>query len=159
MYKIGDKIVYPMHGAGIIEQIEKREILGKIKEYYILNVSCGDMGIMIPVDNCDKIGIRPIVSKERLAQIIAVLGQDSSEMSDNWNKRHRENMKQMKTGDIGAVAEIVRNLTRMDSIKKLSTGEKKMLTNARRILQSELMLIEEIDEEKAAGIIDKAIWS
>ena len=157
MYKIGDKIVYPMHGAGTIEQIETRKILGSVKEYYILNVSCGDMGIMIPVDNCDNIGIRPVVSKEEISRAVMILGQEPSEMPDNWNKRHRENMDRMKTGDIGIVAEIVRNLTKMDRNKKLSTGEKKMLTNAKRILQSEVMLVEDINEEEAKTLIEKAI--
>ena len=157
MYHVGDKIVYPMQGAGTIERIEKRKILGVVREYYILNVPCGAMGIMLPVDNCESIGIRPVVSREKLRHVMRVLGQESSKMPGNWNKRHRQNMDKLKTGDIDIVAEIVRNLTRMDRDRKLSAGEKKMLTNARRILLSEFMLVEEIEEEETMMRIEKAI--
>lgn len=157
MYKIGDKIVYPMHGAGTIEKIESREILGEVKEYYILNISCGDMGLMLPVDNCDRIGVRSIVSEDQMDEAIKILGQESTKMADNWNKRQRENMDKLKTGNINITAEIVRNLTRMDRERKLSAGEKKMLTNARKILLSEVMLVKDISVPEALDLIEKAI--
>ena len=157
MFAIGDKIVYPMHGAGIIEEIEEKKILGEIREYYILNVSCGDMKIMIPVDSSMEIGIRSIVSDEELLQAINILHDKSSEMPANWNRRYRENMEKLKTGNVLEVAEVVRNLTRTDREKKLSTGEKKMLTNARQILSSEIILIKGIDIKEANSIIDRAV--
>lgn len=157
MYKTGDKILYPMHGAGVIKSIEEREILGEIKEYYLLNVPCGDMEVMIPVDNCEDIGVRPIVSPGELEKAIAVLSLESSEMSGNWNKRYRDNMEKIKSGEIILVAEIVRNLTRINRENKLSAGEKKMLSNARKILQSEVMLVLDIGEEEAIDMIEKAI--
>lgn len=157
MYKTGDKILYPMHGAGVIKSIEEREILGEIKEYYLLNVPCGDMEVMIPVDNCEDIGVRHLVSVEELEEAISVLGLESSEMSGNWNKRYRENMEKIKSGEVKSVAEIVRNLTRINRENKLSAGEKKMLSNARKILQSEIMLVLNIEEEEAIDIIESAI--
>ena len=157
MFSIGDKIVYPMHGAGIIEQIEEKKILGEIRKYYILNVPCGDMKIMIPVDSSDEIGIRSIISECELAHVMDILQDKSSEMSTNWNRRYRENMEKLKTGDVMEVAEVVRNLMRTDRQKKLSTGEKKMLTNAKQILSSEIILIKGIDLTEANNIIDKAI--
>ena len=157
MYQEGDKILYPMHGAGIIKKIEKREILGSVKDYYILHVPCGDMKVMIPVDNCDTIGVRPIVSEDKIREAVEVLKQDSTQMTGNWNKRYRENMEKIKTGDILQVAEIVRNLTRIDRVNRLSAGEKKMLTNVRKILQSEIMLVCNIDESEARKIIEDAI--
>ncbi|MBQ9016330.1 MAG: CarD family transcriptional regulator [Firmicutes bacterium] len=157
MYQEGDKILYPMHGAGIIKHIEKREILGSVKDYYILHVPCGDMKVMIPVDNCDSIGVRPIVTEEEIQGAIEILKQDSTEMVGNWNKRYRENMEKIKTGNIQLVAEIVRNLTRIDRENRLSAGEKKMLTNVRKILQSEIMLVRNIDEKEARRIIEEAI--
>ncbi|MCL1867155.1 MAG: CarD family transcriptional regulator [Oscillospiraceae bacterium] len=157
MFTIGDKIVYPMHGAGIIEEIEEKKILGEIRKYYILNVPCGDMKIMIPVDSSREIGIRAIVSDEELAQAMDILRDKSSEMSSNWNRRYRENMEKLKTGDVLEVAEVVRNLMRTDREKKLSTGEKKMLTNARQILSSEIILIKGIDMKEANNIIDRAV--
>ena len=157
MYQIGEKILYPMHGAGIIKKIEKREILGSVKDYYILHVPCGDMKVMIPVDNCDAIGVRPIVSEEEIQAAIEILKQDSTRMTGNWNKRYRENMEKIKTGNIELVAEIVRNLTRIDRENRLSAGEKKMLTNVRKILQSEIMLVCDVDETQARRMIEEAI--
>ena len=100
MFSVGDKIVYPMHGAGIIEKIEKKKILGQIREYYILRVPCGDMKIMIPVDKTEDIGIRPIIPISRLPEVFALLSAESTEMSSNWNRRYRENLDQLKSGDI-----------------------------------------------------------
>ena len=157
MYKIGDKILYPMHGAGTIEKIESREILGEMKEYYILNISCGGMSLMLPVDNCDKIGVRSIVSLEELSAAIGVLGEESTKMADNWNKRQRENMDKLKSGRIDVTAEIVRNLTRIDRDRRLSAGEKKMLNNARRILASEIMLVKGISGDESLELIESSI--
>ena len=157
MYKIGDKILYPMHGAGTIETIEKREILGNTKEYYILHIPCGDMEVMIPVDNSDQLGVREVSQRDDAAKAMDILHQKSTHMTGNWNKRYRENMEKIKTGNIDLVAEIVRNLTRVDRENRLSAGEKKMLSNVRRILQSEIMLVFDIDEEEARKRIENAI--
>ncbi|MCQ4635574.1 CarD family transcriptional regulator [Anaerovorax odorimutans] len=157
MYTIGDKIVYPMHGAGVIEQIEEKEILGEQREYYVLKVPCGDMKIMIPVDSSDEIGVRNIISAEEIKTVLSVLADVSSEMPHNWNRRYRENMEKLKTGDAVEVAEVVRNLTRTDREKKLSTGEKKMLTNARQILLSEMVLAGGMDTARADILIDEAV--
>jgi CarD family transcriptional regulator len=157
MFIIGDRIVYPMHGAGIIEEIEEKQILGESRNYYILRVPCGDMKIMIPIESCEEIGVRAVISVEEINEVIDVLGADSSEMSNNWNRRYRENMEKLKTGDIFNVAEVVRNLMRTDKEKKLSTGEKKMLSNAKQILISELILVKNIDHEAAEKIINSAI--
>ena len=157
MYKIGDKILYPMHGAGTIEKIESREILGQVKDYYILNISCGGMSLMLPVDSCEKIGVRPIVSSEMLEHVFCILGAESTKMEENWNKRQRENTDKLKAGKIEITAEIVRNLTRIDRNRKLSAGEKKMLNNARKILVSEVMLVKCIGLDEALKLIDEAI--
>ncbi|MCQ2545024.1 MAG: CarD family transcriptional regulator [Clostridia bacterium] len=157
MYRTGDKILYPMHGAGIIRQIKTCEILGQTKDYYLLSVPCGNMEVMIPVDSSDDIGVRPVGTIEEIDEAVSVLGEASTEMSGNWNKRYRENMDKIKTGNILFVAEIVRNLTRIDRKSKLSAGEKKMLSNARKILVSEIMLVKDISEAEALGIIEAAI--
>lgn len=157
MFSIGDKIVYPMHGAGIIEKIEEKKILGKTREYYILNVPYGDMKVMIPIEGTGEIGVRPIVNESRLAEVLELLSSESTEMSANWNRRYRENMELLKTGDIDKVAEVVRNLMRTDRIKKLSTGEKKMLTNAKQILISEMILVGEMTFEQAEQTIEEIV--
>ena len=157
MYNVGDKIVHPMHGAGTIKQVEKREILGEVREYYILEVSCEDMGVMIPVDNCEAIGVRPVSSREEIEGAMEVLGEPTGHMHENWNKRYRENMEKFKTGDLVTVARLVRDLTRADSCKRLSSGEKKMLTSAMRVLKSEVMVSMDTDSGKAGKMIEDAI--
>lgn len=157
MFIIGDKIVYPMHGAGIVEGIEEKKILGEIRRYYILKVPCGDMKIMIPVDTSDDIGVRRIISEATLTDVMSTLEDDTSDMPANWNRRYRENMEKLKTGDAVEVAAVVRNLVRMDREKKLSTGEKKMLSNAKQILLSEIILVRGVGQTEANDMIDQAI--
>ncbi|MBP3384778.1 MAG: CarD family transcriptional regulator [Firmicutes bacterium] len=157
MYDIGDKILYPMHGAGIIEGIEEKEILGEIRMYYVLKVSWGEMKLMIPVDTCDAIGVRPIIMPENIQTVRDVLAAESSVMDNNWNRRYRDNMDKLKTGDVLQVAEVIRNLMRIERVKKLSAGEKRMLNNARQILQSEVMLAGGMDETSARAFVDEAV--
>lgn len=157
MYSIGDKIVYPMHGAGIIDRIEEKTILGEDRQYYVLRVSSNDMKVMIPVDKCEEVGIRNIIEEDEVEGVMEVLSAPSTEMSDNWNRRNRENMERLRTGDIKEVAGVVRNLLRVERTKPLSTGEKKMLTNARQILTSELVLVLGCPETDIHDMIEKAV--
>lgn len=159
MYGIGEKIVYPMHGAGVIVEIEEKEILGETRAYYFLEIPYDKMKIMLPVDTCDEIGVRPVISDGEIPAVIEVLKGADTEMDSNWNRRYRDNLEKMKTGDLANVAEIVRNLMRIDRFKKLSTGEKKMLTNAKRIIASEFMLSKDIDIDEAEKIIDDAVFN
>ena len=154
MFSVGDKVVYPMHGAGVIEAIEDREILGRRKTYYIMRLPLGDMKVMIPTDNVVEIGLRDIIDQDEVKQVIAVLKDTKTKMSTNWNRRYRANMQKIKSGNIYEVAEVVRNLQLRDMEKGLSTGERKMLSNAKQILISELVLAENIDEDKAKELID-----
>lgn len=157
MFTIGDKVVYPMHGAGVIDRIESKVILGEERDYYIMKIPLTDMHIMIPVDNSDAIGMRPIVSRETLAKALEVLRGEPTSMSANWNKRYRANQTLLRTGDVFSVAEVVRNLTISDREKGLSTGERKMLLNATRILASEVMLVLEVEPEEAEELIRGSI--
>ncbi|QIB70261.1 CarD family transcriptional regulator [Aminipila butyrica] len=157
MYIVGDKVVYPMHGAGVIEKIEEKKILGEIRKYYILKLPCGDMKVMIPVEASGNIGVREIISEEELTEVLNILQEASTTMPSNWNRRNRENMEKLKSGNVLEVAEVVRNLVRMDRLKKLSTGEKKLLTNARQILLSEIILVKDIGQGEANDMIDQAI--
>lgn len=138
-----------MHGAGIIESVEMKEILGGSVEYFLVKLASGNLEIMVPVDKCETVGVRHIVSRDVIERVYEVLQEETSDMAKNWNKRLRENMDSLKTGDILKVAAVVRNLTRTDRIKKLSTGEKKMLNNATQILESEISLSVGITIEEA----------
>lgn len=159
MYNIGDRIVHPMHGAGVITDIEELEILGEKREYYVLDVSCGRVGVKIPVDKCGEIGVRPVIDKDKIGDVLCILAQEADEMPENWNKRYRENMDRLKTGDITEVAALVRDIAKADSdnSKKLSSGEKKILNTAINILQSEIMLSADISPEKALEMIEDAM--
>jgi len=159
MYKVGDKIVYPMHGAGIVERIENKHILGRDRDYYVLHVPGDDMKIMIPVDQVDVIGVRTVIDKNDFEKVVALLKEPSSKMPSNWNRRYRANMDKLRTGDICEVAEVVRNLTRTEVKKQLSTGEKKLLANARHILVTEMVLAADIAPDEADRILDTAISS
>ena len=157
MFSVGDKIVHPMHGAGVVQKIEEKKILGEVKQYYVLKLPCNDMDVMIPTDAELSVGIRKIVDKDDIEKAVAILSSQSSSMNANWNRRCRDNMDMLKTGDIFKVEEVVRNLTRIDRDKKLSAGEKKMLTNAKQVLVSEIILTCDLSEKTAVELVDKAI--
>lgn len=157
MYKIGDKIVYPMHGAGVIESIEEKDTLGSKHSYYIVRMPVGNMKVMIPTDNVDDIGIRDIVSSEVADKVIKVLKNQNINATSNWNKRYRENMFKIKTGNIFEVADVVRSLMQRDKLKGLSTGERKMLNSARQILISELVLVKDEKACEIEGVINECL--
>ncbi len=159
MFKLGDRVVYPMHGAGIIEAIEEKEILGARQKYYIMKLPLGDMRVMIPLDNANSIGIREVVNDDEIEHVLEVLRQDRTIMPANWNQRYRANLEKMRSGDVAAVAEVVRNLMKRDQEKGLSTGERKMLDTARQILISELILVKQMEEESATRLIEQLLES
>ncbi|MDO4661658.1 MAG: CarD family transcriptional regulator [Tissierellia bacterium] len=156
MFKIGDKIVYPMHGAGVIKGIETKDFLGKEKKYYIFEMPIGNLSISIPMNNIDNMNVRNIITKEEGKQVIDILNSKPSEMTSNWSQRYRENQEIIKTGDAFKIAEIVRNLIHYDKEKGLSTTEKKLLNQARRIIASELVMSGAITRQKAEEIIDES---
>lgn len=156
MFNIGDKIVYPMHGAGTIDAIEEKNILGEKHNYYIIKMP-GEVKVMVPTDKAEEVGVRNIIDKEEASKVMSVLGENETEMSTNWNKRYRDNMDKMKSGDIYEVADVVRNLSFKQKEKGLSTGEKKMLNNAKQILVSELVLAEHASQEEVEKLVENKI--
>ncbi|MDK2798747.1 MAG: CarD family transcriptional regulator [Clostridiales bacterium] len=154
MYNIGDKIVYPMHGAGIIESIEEKEILGKRQRYYIMKMPIGDMKVMIPMESINEIGIREVINQQEAESVINIFKSSQTDMCNNWNKRYRENMGKIKSGNIYEVAQVVKNLMYRDKIKGLSTGERKMLSNAKQILISELVLAKGVEQSEIEDTIE-----
>ncbi len=156
MFNIGDKIVYPMHGAGVIESIEEKELAGEKQAYYILKMP-GEVKVMVPVEKAEEIGVRDIIDKETAVNVIKVFDKESVEEDPNWNRRYRENIEKMKSGDIYEIANIVRSLSFKQKEKGLSTGDKKMLLNAKQILVSELVLAEQLDKSEIEEIIDNKI--
>lgn len=156
-FNVGDKVVYPMHGAGIIEEIEEREVLGESQKYYIMRLPIGDMKVMVPVNGSRDMGLREVAGEDIWDMVFELLRSGPSEMSTNWNKRYRANTEKLKTGDIIEVAEVVRNLELREQKKGLSTGERKMLDMSRQILISELVLAKSVSEEEARRIVGSLI--
>ena len=146
-----------MHGAGVIEKIEEKEIFGEKKSYYILEIPHGRLQLMVPIDKCQEAGLRGIVTQKDMDEVIKVLGGKSTPMDDNWNRRLRDNNEKLKSGDPKQVAEVIRNLVRIEREKKLSAGEKKLLNTALQILSSEMVLVNGITETQADAIINDAI--
>jgi CarD family transcriptional regulator len=157
MFNIGDKIVYPIHGAGVIESIEEKEILGSKNKYYIMKMPIGDMRVMIPLDNIEALGIRTVIDRSLADTILEILAQSPTEMNKVWTKRYRENGKKIKEGNIFDIAEIVRNLIILDRAKKLSAGEKKILANAKNILLSEIMLVLDLENQEAESLLETTV--
>ena len=140
MFKIGDKVAHPMHGAGIIDGIEERTINGCTRQYYVLKMPTSDMIVMVPVDTCEAIGVRPIIDPKAAQSLLDKMASIETDMTQNWNRRYRENMQRIKSGDLLEVAKVVKSLVKRDAEKGLSTGERKMLHSAKQILISELVL-------------------
>lgn len=159
MFKVGDKIVYPMHGAGVIEAIEHKELMGSDKEFYILKLPIKNMKVMIPTDNAEGLGVRKVVDKQLFNEVMDCLGRCKETMPDNWNRRYRENLEKVKSGDVFEVAQVVRNLEILDREKGLSTGERKMLNNSKQILVSELTLAKGMEEADVVSLVNATIGS
>lgn len=157
MFKIGDKIVYPMHGAGIIESVEEKEILGDKRRYYVLKMPIGDMKVMIPINSVEEIGLRRVIDEDGVSKVLSILKKKETVINTNWNRRYRANLEKIKSGNIFELAEVVRNLSQRDKEKGLSTGEKKMLDNARQILISELVLAKNSQEDNIKDLLEDCL--
>lgn len=157
MYGIGDKIVYPLHGAGVIEAIEERVIMGKKQQYYIMRMNACNMTVMIPMQNCTEIGVRDIMSKDEAKKLLEAFKLEPVRMDDNWNRRQRENLVRIKSGDVYQVLSVLKELLIRDKTKGLSTSERKMLTNAKQIIISELVMSEVATKEDIESIMDEVV--
>ena len=150
MFEVGDKVVYPHHGAGTVVKKEKREVLGQTREYLTIQILHNDMTVNVPVENAEQVGLRTVIDEDLVNTVVKALTAGESEMPKNWNRRFKHNRDKMKTGDIFELAEVVKNLSLRDHEKGLSTGEKQMFVKAKKILASELMYAKAVDEEEAA---------
>ena len=157
MFQVGDKIVHPMHGAGVIDSIVQKKINGVVREYYILKIPVGGMMVMIPTQNSEEIGVRPVVQVEEADKIIAAMPEIEVDMTQNWNRRYRENMLRLKSGDLLEVARVVKGLMLRDGERGLSTGERKMLHSAKQILISEIVLSQNASYEDVEDRINTAL--
>lgn len=157
MFKVGDMIAHPMHGAGIIDGIEEKRVQGVTRSYYVLKIPTGGMVLWIPTDSCETIGVRPIVSADAVDAVIAAIPDVEIDVARNWNQRYRENMLRIKSGDLMEVARVIKCLVQRDGAQGLSTGERKMLHSAKQILISEIVLAKELSYEEAERSLSEAL--
>ena len=159
VFKVGETVVYPHHGAALIEEINTRTIKGVDKLYLKLKVAQGDLTIEVPAENCDLVGVRDVVGQEGLDRVFEVLRAEYTEEPTNWSRRYKANLEKLASGDVIKVSEVVRDLWRRDQDRGLSAGEKRMLAKARQILVSEIALALKADEEHASGVLDEVLAS
>jgi CarD family transcriptional regulator len=159
LYKVGDKVVYPHHGAGTVVKKESREVLGEKREYLTIQILHNDMTVNVPAENAEAVGLRKVISEETVKEVVKALTGTGTTMPKNWNRRFKHNRDKMKTGDIFELAEVVRNLSLRDRDKGLSTGEKQMFVKAKKILISELMYAKGMDEDETAEWLDDVLVS
>lgn len=158
-FTVGETVVYPHHGAALIEEIKQRTVRGEEKTYLKLRVAQGDLTIEVPADNVDLVGVRDVVGQEGLEEVYEVLRAEFTEEPTNWSRRYKANVEKIASGDVIKVSEVVRDLSRRDTARGLSAGEKRMLARARQILVSELALAKSTDEDKAEAILDEVLAS
>jgi CarD family transcriptional regulator len=157
VFDVGDKVVYPHHGAGTVVSKDVKLVLGEEREYLTIKILHNEMTVNVPVDNCDKVGLRGVIDLEMVEVVVKVLLGGSTEMPKNWNRRFKHNRDKMKTGDILELAEVVRNLALRDHEKGLSTGEKQMYVKAKKILASELMYAKDMTEDQAHEWLEEVL--
>ena len=158
-FTVGETVVYPHHGAALIEAIEQRTIKGVERAYLVLKVAQGDLTNEVPAENCDLVGDRDVVGQDGLDRVFEVLRTPHTEEPTNWSRRYKANLEKLASGDVNKVAEVVRDLWRRDKDRGLSAGEKRMLSKARQILVSELALAEGTNEDKAEVLLDEVLAS
>src|SRR5215207_2689663 len=159
VFSVGETVVYPHHGAALIEAIETRVVRGEEKLYLVLRVAQGDLTVRVPAENAEIVGVREVVGEEGLSKVFDVLRAPHTEEPTNWSRRYKANVEKLASGDVMKVAEVVRDLWRRDKDRGLSAGEKRMLAKARQILVSELALAEKTNEDKAEAILNEVLAS
>ena len=155
LFQVGDNIVYPMHGVGIIKSVEEKEILGKKQQYYIIKMLIGNMKVMIPTGKILNSSIRPVTDLATVKKIANMFQHRESDKLLPWKQRYKVNMDKIKTGKLQACAEVVRGLIRMKKEKKLNSSEKRMLDKAHEFLISELKLVEGMNENQIERFLFK----
>ena len=155
--KIGDRIVYPMHGAGEVAGIEENEVGGVVQSYYVLQMPMGNLKLMLPVDKVEEVGLREIIDRSQLETVEKVLGGASDDAVGSWNKRYHATLDRLKSGDILEVASVARNISRQNVKRKISSGEARLMELSRQILISELVYVLDKTPEEISAWVDRCI--
>ena len=156
-FAVGDRIVHPLHGAGVIDSIENQRVCGVERSYYVMHIKMGDMLVKVPTDSSDAVGLPPIMKPGEAKKFLGYTGTIKPEMTQNWNRRYRENMSKLRSGNLKDVAEVIKGLTVRDCERGLSTGERKMLNSAKEILLSEIVLSQSYTYDEASTLLEDAL--
>jgi len=159
MYKVGTKVVYPLHGVGVINSIEDKDVLGKRRSYYVIKLAISDMTVMIPVDKSEELGLRLVVANDDVEKALEILKNSSPDLEDDWKTRYQQNFEKMKSGSLIEIAEVVRNLFHRNRVKELSIMEKKLYENAYRLLVDEIAYATNMDKEEVQNLVAEALES
>jgi CarD family transcriptional regulator len=157
MYELGEKVVYPLHGVGVINSIEDKTVLGEKRSYYIIKLAISDMTVMIPTDKSEQLGLRQVVSSRDITKALKLINSEITDMEEDWKARYQHNFEKIKSGSILNVAEVVRNLFHRNKIKELSIMEKKLYENAYRLLVDEIAYVKNLDKEEAQNIVSEIL--
>lgn len=157
MYTVGEKVVHPMHGAGVIAEITEERLSGALARYYVFTAPLSGLTLKIPVDNSGAVGLRQPISRQQLSEMLSSLREPEEDMTENWNHRYRENMERIKSGDLREVARVVKGLMSREARRGLSTVERKMLRSAKQILLSEVMLVEDLSYDGAEQLLSRSV--
>ena len=159
MYQVGDRVVHPMHGAGIIESIVQERLGGQLGSYYVFQMPSGGLTLKIPTGSCGAIGVRALSTSGRIREVLSAIPGLEIDRTSNWNRRYRENLNRLKSGDLLEVARVIKGLMWRDREKGLSNGERKMLHSAKQILVSEVVLVEGHTYPDAEQRIEQAMMT
>src|SRR5256886_17589286 len=148
-FKVGEKVVYPAHGVGVIEGVQTKVISGSERKFYMLRIIDSDMTIMVPTENVQTVGLRRIIGRDMVSKVYKILREKKVEVDQQtWNRRYREYTEKIKTGSVLEIAKVLRDLFVLKADKELSFGERKMLDTARNLLVKELAIARSFPEEK-----------
>jgi CarD family transcriptional regulator len=157
MYSLGDKVVYPVHGVGVINSIEDKTVLGEKRSYYVIKLAISDMTVMIPTNKSEDLGLRLVVSDRVATKALKIIGSETTEMEEDWKSRYQQNFEKIKSGSILNVAEVVRNLFHRNKVKELSIMEKKLYENAYRLLVDEISYVKDLEREKVQNLVAQGL--
>lgn len=159
MYEVGAKVVYPLHGVGVIHSIEDKVVLGEQRSYYIIKLAISDMTVMIPVEKSEELGLRLVVTDREVKEALKLIRGETTDVEEDWKTRFQRNFEKMKSGSIQDIAEVVRNLFHRNKVKELSIMEKKLYENAYRLLVDEIAYVKDIDKEEVQNMIAEGLES
>ena len=156
-YKIGEKVVYPNHGVGVIEQINFGVLNGRTEKYYMIRILSSGLKVMVPRTNAGAVGLRPVMRSGDTTKVLGFLEKGKLNSHHDWKHRFKENSERMRTGSLIEVAVVLKSLVSLSRTKPLSFREKKMLERAKFLLVSEMATARNSSQESVEGLVVQSL--